>query len=729
MFKRKQFKRYACGVLACGMAFAMMLPGTVMAADVGSGLPPVSSLLSDAGSQDTGNTSGLGDNTGYNNVGNDVNLTPDPGPATSNYYVEYVVNGERSSQMVSVTGTQRVPTPIYSGQLYTPGKVFKGWLPEIADYVDDYAEYVAQFAEADDAVTFKINIRNLSEKIDPALIGTVDVKTLNTYDDPTKNKPTDKYDPDKVFEISKYEGGTLSFSASDVKKLKLSNLKPATDMKILGARIYYENGFYTDLPAMQVLSGELDPILIVNNMTVELYYGFEDSDYTKFITEDNSMRTDTFTITYDTQGGGAIGSQGVPSGASVELPKPVREGYKFIGWFDREVAGEEVASPLKAVENIKLYAYWQNLDPSKYPDDEVKDDPNAKYFTVKFNTMGGSSVGDQQVQEGKAATLPTPVREGYKFMGWFEKEVGGGAVKEFYPKADTILYAHWTLEKQDDSNIGDNTNPGDSDNKNPGNSDNKNPDGTVTDDKNPGNSSGDDTNGDVDADKKFTLTFDSQGGTPVVAITGEKGFIVTFPEPPTREGYDFDGWYTKPNSGDKVTGVILKANVTLYAHWNRQSDKVSVTYIDGVDGKSFTSVTYEASIGDPTPAFGEKDPVYVGYVFKGWSPSVTEKVTGTVVYKAVWEPIKEKDDSEVSGEGKNSPDDDQDEPKDDSDNPDGGPGSGNGGGGNTGRTDSVAASVKTSDMNAGVLYSGMGAFLVALFSCVILIRRKYLGVK
>lgn len=717
MFKRKRFKPCVYRALACSMVFAVLFPSTVMAADVS---PGISSVL------DVGSNTTVDDDTGgfageMNHVGTDVNLTPDPGPATSNYYVEYVVNGERSSQMVSVTGTERVPTPVYSGQLYQPGKVFKGWVPEIADYVDDYAEYVAQFADAEDAVSFKINIRNLSEKIDPALIGTVDVKTLNTYDDPTKNQPTDKYDPDKVFQIAKYEGGTLSFSASDVKKLQLSNLKPATDMKILGARIYYENGFYTDLPATQVLSGNLDPILIVNNMTVELYYGFEDSDYTKFITEDNSMRTDTFTITYDTQGGSAIGSQGVPSDAMVELPKPVREGYKFIGWFDREVAGEEVASPWKAVENIKLYAYWQNLDPGKYPDDEVKDDPNAKHFIVKFNSMGGSSVADQSVQEGKAATLPTPVREGYKFMGWFEKEVGGGAVKEFYPKSDTILYAHWVLDKTDDTN--QNTDDKNPDDKDP---DGTNPDGTVTDDKKPGGSTGDDTNGDVDADKKFTLTFDSQGGTPVAPITGEKGFIVKFPEPPTREGYDFDGWYTKPDSGDKVTGVILKADVTLYAHWNRQSDSVSVTYIDGVDGKSFTSVTYEAKIGDPTPTFGEKDPVYVGYIFKGWSPSVKEKVTGTVVYKAVWEPIKEKDDSSVSGEGKDSPDDKTDEPDDNTNTPGGGSG---GGGGNSGRSDSVAASVKTSDMNAGVLYSGMGAFLVALFSCVILIRRKYFAAK
>lgn len=724
MFKRSRFKQFVCRTVACGMAFMVMFPSAVMAADVGSdtGLPPTTgtlpgleSTLPNAGTNGTGNTNSNTNTDGSNQVGNDVNLTPDAGPAVSNYYVEYVVNGERSSQMVSVSGTQRVPTPVYSGQLYTPGKVFKGWLPEIADYVDDYAEYVAQFAEDENALTFKINIRNLSEKIDPALIGTVDVKTLNTSDDPSKDKPTDKYDPATSFEIAKYEGGTLSFASTDVKRLKLSNLKPATDMKVLGARIYYKNGFYTDLPATQVLGGTLDPILIVDGMTVELYYGFEDKDYTDFITEDNSERTDTYTITYDTQGGGALGSQGVPSGSSVDLPKPVREGYKFIGWFDREVAGEEVASPLKVTENLKLYAYWQNLDPGKYPDDEVEDDPNAKHFTVKFNTMGGSTVADQSVQEGKAATLPTPVREGYKFMGWFETEVGGGALKEFYPKADTILYAHWTLDKTDGTPDGDK----DPDKK-PDGSD-TNPDGTITDkdDKNP-------DEGDVDADKKFTLTFDSQGGTPVAPITGERGTIINFPQAPERDGYEFDGWYTKPNSGDKVTGVILKDDVTLYAHWTRKTDKVSVTYIDGVDGKSFTSVTYEVNIGDLTPAFGDKNPVYVGYIFKGWSPNVTEKVTGTVVYKAVWEPIKEKDDSDVSGEGKDSPDDEPDQPNDNT-NPSGG--NGGGGGGNVGRTDSVAASVKTSDMNAGVLYSGMGAFLIALFSGVILIRRKYLNEK
>lgn len=718
---RKQYgrKNRIGGILACSLAFMLTVPSVAMAADVGSdlgtGFDSVTNVESDVGfNLNSGITNP--DNIGSDTVGNDVNLTPDVGPAISNYYVEYVVNGERTSQMVSVTGTEKVKTPVYSGQLYTPGMVFKGWLPEVDEYVDDYAEYVAQFSEDKNALTFKINIRNLSDQIDPALIGTVDVKTMNTSDDPSKDTPTATYDPEKSFEIAKYEGGTLSFSANDVKKIKLSNFKPATDMKVLGARVYYENGFYSDIPSTQVLTGNIDPILLVNNMTIELYYGWQDSDYTKFITEDNSMRTDTYMIMYDTCGGSALGQQTVDAGSSVVLPTPVREGYKFIGWFDREVAGEEVESPWKANENIKLYAYWQNLDPSKYPDDEVKEDPNAKYFVVKFNTLGGSSIADQQVQEGKAATLMTPVRDGYKFMGWFESEVGGKAVTEFYPKADTILYAHWTLadsDKNDSDKNDSNKNDGSDKTDNNNSGSDKNDSDNKTDDNN---------KTDIDEDKKFTLTFDSQGGTPVAAITAEKNTIIKFPESPTREGYDFAGWYTKANGGEKVTGVVLKANVTLYAHWNKQSEKVSVTYMDGVDGKSFTTVTYEANVGDPTPAFGEKDPVYVGYVFKGWSPSLSEKVTGTVVYKAVWEPVKEKDDSNVSGEGKDTPD------TNNPDNPDDGtPGSGNsgGGGGNTGRSDSVAASVKTSDMNAGVLYSGMGALLIALFSGVILIRRRY----
>ena len=67
----------------------------------------------------------------------------------------------------------------------------------------------------------------------------------------------------------------------------------------------------------------------------------------------------------------------------------------------------------------------------------------------------------------------------------------------------------------------------------------------------------------------YTVTFESNGGTTVSAITVESGNTITEPTAPTKDGYTFEGWYketgltNKWNFGtDKVTG-----NITLYARW------------------------------------------------------------------------------------------------------------------------------------------------------------------
>jgi hypothetical protein len=42
--------------------------------------------------------------------------------------------------------------------------------------------------------------------------------------------------------------------------------------------------------------------------------------------------------------------------------------------------------------------------------------------------------------------------------------------------------------------------------------------------------------------KKYTITFDSDGGTACEAITLKKGNPLTRPADPIKEGYDFQGW-------------------------------------------------------------------------------------------------------------------------------------------------------------------------------------------
>ena len=81
----------------------------------------------------------------------------------------------------------------------------------------------------------------------------------------------------------------------------------------------------------------------------------------------------------------------------------------------------------------------------------------------------------------------------------------------------------------------------------------------------------------------YQVNFDSNGGSSVESQEIVRYGLVTEPEQPVREGYNFSGWYTSPNPTlndsfwffdyDHVYG-----NMTLYAKW----DESSVPYVDAL---------------------------------------------------------------------------------------------------------------------------------------------------
>ena len=67
----------------------------------------------------------------------------------------------------------------------------------------------------------------------------------------------------------------------------------------------------------------------------------------------------------------------------------------------------------------------------------------------------------------------------------------------------------------------------------------------------------------------FTITFDSKGGTDVAPQNQMYGQLLDMPEPPTREGYVFTGWYRDAacdNPWQAQTDTIQE-DLTLYAGW------------------------------------------------------------------------------------------------------------------------------------------------------------------
>lgn len=67
----------------------------------------------------------------------------------------------------------------------------------------------------------------------------------------------------------------------------------------------------------------------------------------------------------------------------------------------------------------------------------------------------------------------------------------------------------------------------------------------------------------------FTVTYDSRGGTDVAPQTYMYGEQLEFPDPPTREGYQFTGWYTDVACDIlwNVEEQTIETDMTLYAGW------------------------------------------------------------------------------------------------------------------------------------------------------------------
>ena len=69
----------------------------------------------------------------------------------------------------------------------------------------------------------------------------------------------------------------------------------------------------------------------------------------------------------------------------------------------------------------------------------------------------------------------------------------------------------------------------------------------------------------------FTVTFDSRGGTDVPSQNQMYGELLELPEPPTREGYRFIGWYTDEACFELLDteNRTIEADITLYAGWEK----------------------------------------------------------------------------------------------------------------------------------------------------------------
>lgn len=90
----------------------------------------------------------------------------------------------------------------------------------------------------------------------------------------------------------------------------------------------------------------------------------------------------------------------------------------------------------------------------------------------------------------------------------------------------------------------------------------------------------DKTSGSKKEENVYAIGMDAQGGicSTVVTYTNLSGKLESTPEQPTMTGYTFDGWYTEPVGGSRVTtATVFTGDTTIYAQWTAKSSSASPT--------------------------------------------------------------------------------------------------------------------------------------------------------
>ncbi|MCL2269974.1 MAG: InlB B-repeat-containing protein, partial [Treponema sp.] len=207
-------------------------------------------------------------------------------------------------------------------------------------------------------------------------------------------------------------------------------------------------------------------------------------------------------------------------------------------------------------------------------------------YTVTFNSNGGSSVSNQTVNEGVAASRPAnPTRAGYTFNDWYS-DSGLTIVYNFSTSvtSNITLYAKW------------------------------------------------------DAIPTYTVTFNSNGGSSISNQTVNEGATASRPlPPPILAGYIFDDWYS--DSGLTTVynfSTTITNNTTLYAKWIIIPPVSFTITFDSHGGSHIDPITV-TNIPIVLP-----EPTRQGYEFIAWYVSegvvfdVDTALDGDITVYALW---------------------------------------------------------------------------------------------
>ncbi len=348
-------------------------------------------------------------------------------------------------------------------------------------------------------------------------------------------------------------------------------------------------------------------------------------------------KTDKYTVTFNYNDASMPNDEvSVYYGKAVAEPEtPSREGFTFGGWYQDGVDGYyDFTQPVSG--DMTLYASWTEITSTitlNANGGVFADANDAEVYTMSKSYLESNAVND----------LQNPTRKGYTFVGW---SFDGGKKTAYKPggtivwgdviDAGATLYAVW---KTDSYTVTFHYNDASDSDYEVSVVYGK----TVAEPAEPTREGYifngwyvDDTavvydfTWPVERDFElnagwtpieYTVTFESNGGSAVAPMTKVYGESFAAPEPPTKEGMTFVGWFKNPECTDEwnFDKDFVTGDITLYARWTNTEYTVTFHANGGHAGdmsKKFTKVVSYGYMLDMT-----QNTVFTrdGYEFLGWS--------------------------------------------------------------------------------------------------------------
>ncbi|HRT81598.1 MAG TPA: InlB B-repeat-containing protein, partial [Oscillospiraceae bacterium] len=345
---------------------------------------------------------------------------------------------------------------------------------------------------------------------------------------------------------------TLDQHIIDTKVSQINGAYNALELKTVSYTVKYQKADNTSLAADKTGSGKVGSSVTEYPVAVEGYTANQTyiSKTLKLNESENvfvfTYTVNEYTISFNSNGGSNVGSITEPYGTQVSAPTaPTKTGYTFAGWYKEAGLVTAVSWPYTiGASNVTFYAKW-----------------TANTYTVEYDANGGTGTTADSYHTYDVESKLTAngfSKTGHSFAGWGTSAQGPAVyadeadVKNLTAQANgtVTLYAVWTVNE-------------------------------------------------------YTISFNSNGGSPVGSISQDYGTAITPPANPTREGYTFKGW------NPAIPNTMPAENLELTAQWEINQYTVS---FDSKGGSAVANIEDDYGTQIQTPAAPTKE----GHSFAGW---------------------------------------------------------------------------------------------------------------